>query len=137
MKPTAPLLLATLIPAAAHSVGLGEAALLSRLGEPLDVRIPVIGGQAEALSAECFSLAPAGPDRIPDTEGVALALERVGARYELRATTRTALREPMSRSRCAPPAPAGMRACWRSDTSFCPNPRAQATFAPPSRPLPR
>jgi hypothetical protein len=94
MKPTAPLLLATLIPAAAHSIGLGEAALFSRLGEPLDVRIPVIGAQAEALSAECFSVAPAGPDRVPDTEGVALALERVGARYELRATTRTALREP-------------------------------------------
>jgi len=84
-------LLAALAAAAAlpaTAVTLGEARVVSALGEPLDIRIPVGTAQGEAIEGGCFTLARESAPDAPRLATARLGLERSsrGAILRVRST---------------------------------------------------
>ena len=73
---------------------LGEPQLRSRLGQPLDARIPIQRRADERIALDCFTAIPASPEGAVPAEGVALALRRNAGRAELRASTRGPVVDP-------------------------------------------
>ena len=91
---TAVLLVAAAVgSSSAHAVSLGNATVLSALGQPLRVTIPLHAAAGERLAADCFTIAR------PAAEGPAVvtakvSLERATAVPRLLVTTRDAINEP-------------------------------------------
>ena len=80
----------------ARALALGEATVLSALGEPLRAVIPVTAERGETIAADCLGLAPPG-----DGPGVGVtakvSLERAAAGPRLAVTTSQAVAEPALR----------------------------------------
>jgi hypothetical protein len=78
----------------ARALALGEATVLSALGEPLRVLIPVIAERGETIAAECFGLAQ--PDDGPGAGVTAkVSLERAAAGPRVAVTTSQGVAEPV------------------------------------------
>lgn len=81
----------------AHALTVGEIAVESALGQPLDARVPVTLGAGEALGSGCVTSQPAGSAGLTAVPGAAMTLPEatVPGLYDLRVTTSRALYEPM------------------------------------------
>ena len=80
----------------ARALALGEATVLSTLGEPLRVVIPVTAARGETITAECLGLAPPGGG--PGAGVTAkVNLERAAAGPRLAVTTSQGVGEPVLR----------------------------------------
>ena len=80
----------------ARAITLGEATVLSALGEPLRIVIPVTAAHGETIAADCFS--PAAPGDAPGAGVTAkVSLERAAAGLRLTLTTSQAVSEPALR----------------------------------------
>ena len=90
---TALTIAAVLVSSSARAVTLGNAAVLSALGQPLRVSIPLVAAPGEALAADCFRVVR------PAAEGPAIvtakvSLERPAAAPRLIVSTSDAINEP-------------------------------------------
>ena len=93
------LLLAAIAAAAAAAspalgVTLGEARVVSALGEPLDIRIPVATAQGEAIEGACFTLAREAVLDAPRLATARLGLERSAQGATLRLRSSAPIEEP-------------------------------------------
>jgi hypothetical protein len=80
----------------ARALALGEATVLSALGEPLRVVIPVMAARGETIAADCFGLTP--PGNGPGASVTAkVSLERAAAAPRLAVTTSQGVAEPVVR----------------------------------------
>ena len=85
--------LAALAPPA-RALVLGEVEVRSRLGQPLDARVPITGVDGSTLESNCFTLSREQAPGIPLlTEGT-LAVERVGDALFLRIRSTAPINEP-------------------------------------------
>jgi hypothetical protein len=80
-----------------HALTLGEIAVESALGQPLNARVPVALGAGETLNAGCVTAQPAGSADLAPVPGAAVGIPEaaVPGLYDLRVTTSRALYEPM------------------------------------------
>ncbi len=85
--------LAALAAPAALAVTLGPIEVRSRLGAPLDGRIPVAAAAGESLRGACFRLAPSAPGTPHLTDG-ALTLRRSAHGAYLRVHSQSAVHDP-------------------------------------------
>ncbi len=77
----------------AHGLGLGELALSSHLGQPLNAHIRLLEAPAD-LTADCFKIQPLDSTPFAASSDFRLILERKGSEARLRLTTRQAIHEP-------------------------------------------
>jgi pilus assembly protein FimV len=85
--------------ASVQALGLGDISAQSALGRPLRVVVPIIAELNDALSGDCFKLAPTGRDGdgVPELQTGRVTLERVGGRAELVVSTTRAVNDPLLR----------------------------------------
>ena len=136
------LLCAALFSPYAGAVGFGEIILHSRIGEPLNAEVPIIGGNRETLATACFSL---GSIRNADLPVISAARTRIvsdGDQLKVVITSRQSIAEPIFmiglRANCGvelqrdytlmPSAPLSL-----AEVSEPPPPPAQSQTPPPVR----
>jgi pilus assembly protein FimV len=131
-----PAALATLLAAIATDAGavsLGDLAVRSALGEPLDATVALDGATAKPQAGCIRQAAPAGAE-LPALPRATLAIEPDGAGWRLRLRTRTAIREPATRLRLDA-ACEGTASASRTYEVLL-DPRAPEAPAPPMRTMP-
>ena len=97
MKPSPLLALCLLLPPlSGTAAGLGELAVLSRIGEPLRAEVGIIATPEENLEAICFSLENVRNADLPVITRARLTLEKHRGSWHLRIAAGAALNEPLA-----------------------------------------
>jgi len=114
----------------ASAVGLGDFAVHSALGEPLDATVALEGATAKPQAGCIRQAAPAGAG-LPEVPRATLAFEPDGAAWRLRVRTRVRVQEPATRLRLD--AACDGKAAVSRTYDVLLDPRAPEAPAPPMR----
>lgn len=89
--------LALITAGSAHAISIGDAVLLSSLGEPLHAEVPLLTDAGETVADNCLSLAVPGTKQADsDLTQAELALRTVNGRYYVDIRTRTSFNQPFA-----------------------------------------
>jgi hypothetical protein len=91
------MIVGAMVSSSARGVTLGEASVLSTLGQPLRVAIPVSAGPRETIASDCIALIRTAGDGLGDVVTAKVSLERAAASPRLLVTTAQALYQPALR----------------------------------------
>ena len=86
-----------LLPTAAQALSFGTARLDSALGQPLDLRIPLLGDDVAELAGDCVRLLPASDSDVPTLNVGRVTIERDGLLTSLRVRGLEPMNEPALR----------------------------------------
>lgn len=89
------LLCAALFSPYAGAVGFGEIILHSRIGEPLNAEVPIIGGDRETLATACFSLGAIHNADLPVISAARTRIVGDGDQLKILITSRQGIAEPI------------------------------------------